>query len=220
MQISPFPIDGAAWKTVAVGKHPSQAESSAPLGGQGHSVPAGVLPVADVLESVAGDAATAGAGSATGIAAAMAAGIVAMAAERSRGSWSGAGGAVAQAATLQARCLELARADAEAFAAAAAALERGSDVEEPLRLTVDLLLSLGDAAADTGELAALVATHCERLVHADAQAAALVAEGAVKAVEALVRANLGVTPGDERLDRICRAREAAGDAARRAGEST
>ena len=46
-----------------------------------------------------------------------------------------------------------------------------------------------------------------------------VAEGAVKALEALVRTNLSVTPGDERLARIARAREAAADAARRAGET-
>ena len=60
--------------------------------------------------------------------------------------------------------------------------------------------------------------HCERLVHADAEAAALVAEGAVKAIEALVRANLSVTP-DDTSTRIARVREAAGDAARRAGET-
>ena len=83
--------------------------------------------------------------------------------------------------------------------------------------TVDLLLALGEAAATSAELAALVSAHCDRLVHADAEAAALVAEGAVKAIEALVRANLSVTPGDERLVRIARVREAAGDAARRAG---
>jgi hypothetical protein len=98
--------------------------------------------------------------------------------------------------------------------------DRGSDVEEPLRRTVDTLLPLGEAAADVAELAALVAARCERLVHADAEAAALVAEGAVKALEALVRTNLSVTPGDGRLDRIARAREAAADAARRAGETT
>ena len=45
------------------------------------------------------------------------------------------------------------------------------------------------------------------------------AEGAVQAIGALVRANLSVTPGDERLARIQRVREAAGDAARRAGET-
>ena len=86
-----------------------------------------------------------------------------------------------------------------------------------MRETVDLLLALGESACDIAELAALVSTHCERLVHADAEAAALVAEGAVKAIEALVRANLSVTPDD--LARIARVREAAGDAARRAGET-
>jgi hypothetical protein len=191
-----------------------------PLSGQSQSSGTGVLSVSGLLEHASGDAAPTAAGSATGIAAAMAASLAAIAAERSRDSWAGAGGAIAQAAALQSRCLALARENADAFAEAAAALERGSDVEEPLRRTVAVLLELGEAAADVGELAALVATHCERLVHADAQAAALVAEGAVKAVEVLVRANLLVTAGDERLERIGRAREAAADAARRATEAT
>ena len=56
--------------------------------------------------------------------------------------------------TLQARCLALARQDVEAFGRAAAALERGTDVEEPLRRTVDVLLPLGEAACDVAELAA------------------------------------------------------------------
>jgi formiminotetrahydrofolate cyclodeaminase len=190
-----------------------------PMAGQTGSSASGVLWLSDLLEHASGTAAPTAAGSATGIAAAMSAALVAMAAERSRESWPGAGGAIAQAATLQQRCLELARADAEAFERAAAALERGTGVEEPLRETVDLLLALAEAACDIGELAALVSGHCERLVHADAEAAALVAEGAVKAIEALVRANLSVTPGDERLARIHRVRDAAGDAARRAGET-
>jgi len=190
------------------------------VAGELHSTPAGALSVAGLLEHASGDAAPTAAGSATGIAAAMAASLVAMAADRSRASWPGAGGAVAQAATLQARCLELARTNADALAEATSALERGSDLEEPLRRTVDILLELGDTAGDIGQLAALVAEHCERAVHADAEAAALVAEGAVKAIEALVRTNLSVTPGDERLARIRRVREQSADAARRASEAT
>ena len=140
-----------------------------------------------------------------------------MAAERSRGSWTGAGGAIARAATLQARCLELARADAAAFAEAAAALERGSDVEEPLRRTVDVRSRSARRRPPSPSSRRSWRSRCERLVHADAAAAALLAEGAVKAIEALVRANLSVTAGDVRLARIARARDAAGDAARRAG---
>jgi formiminotetrahydrofolate cyclodeaminase len=189
------------------------------LGGQPHSVAAGVLSVSDLLERAGDGNAPTAASAAAGIAVAMAAALAGMAAARSRGSWPGAGGALAQAATLQDRALELSRAGAEAFAEASAALERGSELEEPLRRSVDVLLPLGETAADIAELAALVSTHCERLVQADAEAGALLAEGAVKAVEALVRANLSVTAGDERLQRIGRAREAAGDAARRAGES-
>jgi formiminotransferase-cyclodeaminase len=178
-----------------------------------------VVPVSGLLRAAAGASAPTAAGSVAGLTASMAAALVAMAAGRSRRSWPGAGGAIAQAATLQARCLELAHANDLAFAAAIAALERGADVEEPLRRTVDVLLPLGEAAADVAELAALVAARCERLVHADAEAAALLAEGAVRAIESLVRANLSVTAGDERLARIGRARESAADAARRAADT-
>jgi formiminotetrahydrofolate cyclodeaminase len=216
MQISAFPIDAGPWKVGSGWKSDGAASIIGVMGGQQGP---GVLSVADLLERVAADPAPTAAGAATGIAAAMAAALVGMAAERSRGSWTGAGGAIAQAATLQERCVELARLGAEAFAEAATALERGSDVEEPLRRTVDVLLPLGEAATDVAELAAVVSERCERLVHADAEAAALLAEGAVKAIEALVRTNLSVTPGDERLLRIGRARAAAGDAARRAGET-
>ena len=169
-----------------------------PLAGQTGSSASGVLWLSDLLEHASGTAAPTAAGSATGIAAAMSAALVAMAAERSRGSWAGAGGAIAQAGTLQQRCLELARADVEAFGRAAAALERGTDVEEPLRETVDLLLALGEAACDIGELAALVSPHCERLVHADAEAAALRRRGRGEG------------------HRGARAREPLGDAGRRA----
>jgi formiminotetrahydrofolate cyclodeaminase len=190
-----------------------------PLAGQNRSSGAGVLSISDLLEHGSSHGVPTAAGTAAGIDAAMASALIGMAAERSRGSWTGAGGAIAQAATLQDRCLELARLGAESFAEAAVALERGSDLEEPLRRTVDVLLPLGESAADVAELAAVVAERCERLVHADAEAAALLAEGAVKAIEALVRANLSVTPGDERLTRIGRACAAAGDAARRARET-
>src|SRR5262245_21334109 len=149
MQISAFFIEEPAWVTVRVGNRRPEGRSSRVLGGhEPHSVPADVLAVAGRLESAAGSTA--------GIAAGMAGAPVALAAERSRGSWSGAGGAIAQASTVQARCVEVARANGEAFAEAAEALERGSDVEEPLRRTVEVLLPLGEAAADVGELAALV----------------------------------------------------------------
>src|SRR5690349_9250865 len=86
-----------------------------PLAGQTGSSASGVLWLADLLEHAPGTTAPTAAGSATGIAAAMSAALVAMAAERSRGSWAAAGGAIAQAGTLQQRCLELAHADVDAF---------------------------------------------------------------------------------------------------------
>lgn len=152
-------------------------------------------------------------------ASALAASLVAMAAGRSRASWGEAGGAAAQAATLEARSLELAQANADAYAGAAFALERGTEIEAPLRATVEALLGLGDVAADVADLAALVAEHCDPLVQADAAAASLLAESAVKVAEVLIRANLTVGPDDERLLRIARLRDEAGRSARRAVEA-
>jgi formiminotetrahydrofolate cyclodeaminase len=142
--------------------------------------------------------------------------MVAMAAGRSRESWTAAGGVAAQATVLQARCLYLAGRDAEAFALAKDAFERGSEIEDPVRETVEVLLTLADAATDVGALAAYTAEHCDRQSHADVVAAAALAECAVKVVKILVEANLTVTSDDERLARVARALGAAADSAGRA----
>ena len=161
MQIFAFGIEEAAWngperRRRGAGALGSERRMIEPLAGSSAS---GVLWLSDLLEHASGTSAPTAAGSATGIAAAMSAALVAMAAERSRGSWAGAGGAIAQAGTLQQRCLELAHADVEAFGRAAAALERGTGVEEPLRETVDLLLALGESACDIAELSAWLGPH-------------------------------------------------------------
>ncbi len=174
--------------------------------------------VGEFLTRLSGEPGHPAAGAIAAGASALAASLVAMVADRSRGSWIDAGGAVAQAVTLEARSLELAQANADAYAGAAAALERGIEVEGPLRATVEALLGLGDVAADVADLAALAAGHCDPLVRADAEAAALIAESAVKVSEVLVRANLTVGPEDERLRRIARLRDEAGRSARRAAE--
>ncbi len=175
--------------------------------------------VGEFLTQLSGESGAPAAGAVAAGASALAASLVAMVAARSRGSWVEAGGAAAQAVTLEARSLELARANADAYAGAAAALERRTEIEAPLRATVEALLGLGDVAADVAGLAALAAGHCDPLVHADAEAAALIAESAVRVAEVLIRANLTVGSDDERLIRITRLRDEAGRAARRAVEA-
>lgn len=113
--------------------------------------------VGEFLTQLSGEPGHPAAGAIAPGASALAAALVAMAANRSRGSWVDAGGAAAQAVTLEARSLELAHANADAYAGAAAALEGGTGIEEPLRATVEALLGLGDVAADVADLAALAA---------------------------------------------------------------
>ncbi len=149
----------------------------------------------------------------------MAASLVAMAARRSLGSWPEAGAAGAQSSTLAGRALELAPVNAEAYAAAASALERGAGIEEPLRATVEALLALADVAADVAALAAFAASRCVRLVQPDTEAAAVLAESAVRVAETLIRANLTVGADDPRLLRIARVRGEAASSVRRAAEA-
>jgi formiminotetrahydrofolate cyclodeaminase len=116
--------------------------------------------------------------------------------------------------------VELAQADAAAFAEAVAALERGSEVEEPLREAVSVLLELGETAADVAGLAALTAERCEGRSRGDAAAAAQLATAATEVIATLVEVNLTVGVGDERLIQARRLVEAATRAARQAAEST
>jgi formiminotetrahydrofolate cyclodeaminase len=172
----------------------------------------------ELCEQLASEAAP-GAGSAAALTGAFAASLVAKAAKRSANSWSDAPGIAAQAHTLAARCAELARLDAEAFDAALAALKAGADVEAPLEWSIDVLLRLGEAAADVAVLAARTAERSEGTFRGDAASAAVLAEASARAAEALVQGNLTVTATDKRLARARDLTEAAADAARRALDS-
>jgi formiminotetrahydrofolate cyclodeaminase len=174
------------------------------------------LTIRELLARLTSGEAGHAAGTTAALVGAAAASMVAMAAGRSRASWTAAGGVAAQATVLQARCLYLAGRDAEAFALAKDALQRGSEIEDPVRETVDVLLTLADAASDVAALAAHTAEHCDRQSHADVVAAAALAESAVRVVGILVAANLTVTAGDESLVRVARALEAATESAGRA----
>ena len=128
------------------------------------------LSLAELLERLGGEEPGLGGGPAAALAAAMGAALVAAAARGSRDSWPEAVGVAAQAAALETRCVELAQADAAAFAEAVAALDRGSEVEEPLREAVSVLLELGETAGDVAGLAALTAERCQGTFRGDAAA--------------------------------------------------
>ena len=129
---------------------------------------------------------------------------------------SGCEAEAAQAASLYARSLPLAEADADAYAAALARLatREGSPQGDfklgvALEHTADVLLAIADAAADVGELAVAVVERAAPDLKPDAVAAAMLAEGSARAAAHLVAINLAVSEGDARA---CRA-EAAVDAA-------
>jgi formiminotetrahydrofolate cyclodeaminase len=177
------------------------------------------LSLGEFLDELAAESPGPAAGSAAALATAMAAALVVMAARRSSGTWPDAAGVAAQASALRSRCVDLARADAVAFATAAAALERRIELEEPLRRSVDPLLGIADAAADVARLAAYAAPRCDGLVRADAASAAALAESAARVARLLIATNLAVTAGDERLVHAERAVADAAAAARDAAEA-
>ncbi len=146
----------------------------------------------------------------------MAASLVAKVARCSLDSWAEAAGALAQSDVLQARCVELAGRDAEAFGTALAALAEGVSVEAPLARAAAVALEIGEVAADVALLAARAAEQGEGSFRADAASAAALAEGSAGAAAALVASNLTVTEGDQRLEQALRYVDTARFAAKRA----
>lgn len=156
-------------------------------------------------------------GTAAALAAASAASVVTLVA-RGSPEWEEAGGVVAQARRLRSRLVPLARADADAFGAALAALaepegsskeQRDAALGRVLDLAAELPLAIAEAAADVAELASLAAAQGEPAARADAVVAAALAEGAVAAAVELVERNLATQAGDERSRRAAGALEAA-----------
>jgi formiminotetrahydrofolate cyclodeaminase len=176
------------------------------------------LTVRELLDLLASDEPGPAASTAAAVAGAMGAALIEMAAQRSE-DWPEAKGIAAQAAARRARLTELAGTTADAYSAAVEALERRKKVEAPLRRTVELLVALADAAGDVGELAAQAAERADWAVRPDAVSAALLAEAAVAAAAALVRANLTVLPSGGPIDYVDRAENDALSAARRALEA-
>jgi formiminotetrahydrofolate cyclodeaminase len=173
--------------------------------------------VDELLSHLADDTTAPASSTAAAITAALAAALVSMAARRSPG-WDAAPGVAAQALVRRARLLARADSGADALASAVRALDANTQLEQPLRKTVEELLAIADGAADVAELAAETALRGEGSVRADAVTAALLAEAAAAAALALVRTNLTVTGGDERLAHAEAAAASAAAAARRARE--
>jgi formiminotetrahydrofolate cyclodeaminase len=180
------------------------------------------LPLRDFLAEVASPEPLPGAGYSAAVTLAMAAGLVAMVAGASRSQWAEGRGAAAQANTLRERVAPLAQRNLEAYADAVARLHdaggddtaaqpgrREEDLGTALARAAQIPLEIAEAAVDVASLAAVVAERGEQALRADAVAAALLAQGAARAVATLVEINLGTTASDER---VTRARDLAGAA--------
>jgi formiminotetrahydrofolate cyclodeaminase len=149
-----------------------------------------------------------------GAAAAEAIGLAAklvVTAARGSHDWPDAGGTVAQAQALRARCAQLADEDAAAFRDALA-----HPAADTLARSVDVPLRIAEAAVDAALLAEATAARCEGNFRGDAAAAAVLAEAAARIVEHLVEINLGVGSGDDRLAQARLRVQAAAEAAARA----
>ena len=164
-------------------------------------------------------------GAAAATTGALAASLVAMAA-RATSDWPESAGVAAQALKLRRRLAELARTDAEAFAAVLSQLdapgtERGRDARlaHALDRASQLPLAIAETAADVAALASVTADRTMQRHRADAVAAAALAEGAALAAAHLVASNLLAVEGDARTARARAAVEAAGAARRLAEES-
>jgi len=145
--------------------------------------------------------------------AALAAALLAMTAQRSRESWSEAGGAIGQAEALRDRAARLVQESADAYEQALEGL-RGkgatSDAREvrdwelgvALERAAAAPLALAEVAADLVDLAAEVAERCDPAVRGDAVAASLLAQAGVSIGAHLVEINLAMREDDERVGRV------------------
>lgn len=154
-----------------------------------------------LAQGFAGSPRGAAGGAAAAAVAAIAASVVARVAAASYGVWAEAAGAAAQAALLRDRCTELADTSTIGFAAALTALQQRDEyLADRLDDALQAPLAIAQAAADVAELAASSVPCCEGTFHADAIAAALLAEASARAAAKLVEVNLTVGAGDKRLE--------------------
>jgi formiminotetrahydrofolate cyclodeaminase len=156
-------------------------------------------------------------GSASAVAAAMAASLVGLVARAST-DWAEAPGVAAQAGVLRERLLELADADAAAYADALAELRapapagvpRDAVIGRALARAADAPLEIAEVAADVAELARLAEAEGRADVRPDATVARELAAAAARSAARLVEVNLVTLPGDARSVRAVRAAQAVG----------
>jgi formiminotetrahydrofolate cyclodeaminase len=166
------------------------------------------LTVDELLVELASPSPVPGSGFAAAVAIAMGAATVTMAARLSP-DWPEGRGAAAQAETLRKRVMELATRNAEAYAAALAALKgkeekyrtRDETMGDALARAAEVPLAIGDAATSVAALAAEVAERGNPRFCADCAAAASLAVAGARAAATLVEVNLGTTSEDERVHR-------------------
>jgi formiminotetrahydrofolate cyclodeaminase len=165
------------------------------------------LPVEALLELLASEAPTPGAGAVAALTAAMAAGLVGMVASASP-EWSENAAATAQAQALRRRLGPLAAANAEAYQAALVSLAlsdevapdvRSFSIQQALGRAAEQPLRIAGAAADVALLAAEVAERCEPALRPDVTVAAVLAGGSARAAAHLVEINLTTTDDDPRV---------------------
>jgi len=174
--------------------------------------------VENLLESLADERRTPGAGLLAGLTAALAASVVEMVARVSRPVWREAPGVQAQAELLGARALRLAQDNETSYGRALTLLgaPQGENRElgNALSRAADVPLEIAEAAADLSSLARSAWEAGDQAVRADAAAAAALAAGAAQAAAGLVEANLLVSADDARGARARGLARAAADEVR------
>jgi formiminotetrahydrofolate cyclodeaminase len=182
------------------------------------------LTLRDLLDDLAAADPAPGSGAVAAIVVAQAAALLAGAARASRDGWSEAGGAVAQAAMLRTRALELADEVSDAYLKALGVLEapsgesgeeRDAAIAKALSHAAEVPLAIARAASDAAALGADIAERGNPKTQGDVGAAVLLAEGAARAAASLVGINLTAAPGDPRVARAGTLADDATVAARR-----
>jgi methenyltetrahydrofolate cyclohydrolase len=165
------------------------------------------VPAEELLERLASEAPTPGAGAVAALTAAMAAGLVGMVASASPG-WPESRAASAQAQALRRRLGPLAAANAEAYQAALVSLAlpddiaadvRSFSIQQALGRAAEEPLRIAGAACDVALLAAEVAGRCEPALRPDATVAAVLASGSARGAAHLIEINLTTTADDPRV---------------------
>jgi formiminotetrahydrofolate cyclodeaminase len=194
------------------------------------------MTVGQFIEAIGAPEPAPAGGSVAAVTATLAASLAAMTARLSTEQWELAGAVGAQAVALRDRLAPLAQEDAVAYMTALERMrsarhaadststsdqkrrseDRDRELAAALRDAAAVPLRIAEAAADVAQLAADTAQLGNPAVSADAAAAVALACGAARAAAHIVVVNLGVTEGDEMLERAKRAAEAADAASARA----